>query len=318
MTSFLISFRFMGILKRAINALIRPPRHLYNTCAIPRAFSIDGFGDFRRYSISLTNPRGHRLVGSLYHSLTFPVFDGCPCVVYLHGNASSQLEAQFLVPNLCPHGIVVVAFDFAGCGSSDGDYVSLGKYEHEDTEFLIESLASTFHIGPFVIWGRSMGAATTLLVEHPLVAGRVCDSAFTSVRDICKAVASKVGLPRGIVRAAMWYLRKKVRARARFDLTESSPIAVDNNGTEVPVLFGHAAEDELIPFEHARRLWRHYQNPDKVLMKLSGGHNGPREAEWIQAGVGFCLGRFRCDIPDPPISVATAIFDDEARERILA
>jgi pimeloyl-ACP methyl ester carboxylesterase len=109
--------------------------------------------------------------------------DGGPCVVYMHGNASSQWEGQFLIPNLCPRGIAVFCFDFAGCGASDGEFISLGHFETMDVEFLLQSLLETFRLGPFVLWGRSMGAATSLLVRHPAVVGIVVDSAYTSIPD---------------------------------------------------------------------------------------------------------------------------------------
>jgi pimeloyl-ACP methyl ester carboxylesterase len=265
-----------------------------------------------------TNRRGERLFGSIYSSDRTTPFHGGPCVLYLHGSASSQLEAQFLVPNLCPHGIFVVSFDFAGCGCSDGEYISLGKHEHEDAELVINSLSRIFGLGPFVIWGRSMGAATALLVNHPKVVGRVCDSPFTSVRDVCKALGKRIGVPKAVVNAAVWYLRKKVRSKAHFDFTEIAPIATDNGDLEVPVLFGHAPDDVVVPFEHSKRLCEHYANPDKMLMKLPGGHNTRRDDTWIQAGVGFCLSRLRVDMLDPPISVAATIFDAHAMARIFA
>jgi pimeloyl-ACP methyl ester carboxylesterase len=305
-------------MKYALQALIRPSRFSYHRAAIPLTISIRNFGNFHRYPITFTNRRQERLFGSIYSSDRITPFHGGPCVLYLHGNTSSQLEAQFLVPNLCPYGVFVASFDFAGCGCSDGEYISLGKHEHEDAEFVIHSLSRIFGFGPFVVWGRSMGAATTLLVNHPKVVGRVCDSPFTSVRDVCKDLGKRVGVPKMIVNMALRRLRKKVLSKANFDFSETAPIATENGDLEVPVLFGHAAEDTVIPFEHSKRLYEHYANPDKILMKLPGGHNTRRDEIWIRFGVGFCLGSLHVDIPDPPISVATTIFNDDAMSRIYA
>lgn len=39
-----------------------------------------------------------------------------PCVIYLHGNASSRMEGLSLIELLIPYDISVVVLDFAGCG----------------------------------------------------------------------------------------------------------------------------------------------------------------------------------------------------------
>jgi pimeloyl-ACP methyl ester carboxylesterase len=176
--------------------------------------------------------------------------------VIVHGNASCQLEGQFLVANLCPHGIFVFCFDFAGCGCSGGEFVSLGWFERLDTEFLLKVLSQQFMMGPFILWGRSMGAATALLVKHPRLVGRVSDSSFTSIRDMCAAIASQMHLPHIFVPMALWYLKKKVLQAAKFRLESVSPITVNNGPAEVPAVFGHAEQDQFIPIEQCRRLMR--------------------------------------------------------------
>jgi len=66
-----------------------------------------------------------------------------PCVIYLHGNASSRLEALPYLKYLLPLNITVFAFDFAGSGNSDGKYISLGYFEKDDLKVVIEYLRNT-------------------------------------------------------------------------------------------------------------------------------------------------------------------------------
>jgi hypothetical protein len=40
-----------------------------------------------------------------------------------------------------------------------------------------------------------MGAATALLVQHPLVGGKIVDSAFTSTNEMTAAVARRLEVP---------------------------------------------------------------------------------------------------------------------------
>ena len=88
-----------------------------------------------------------------------------PVVIYMHGNASARVEVLPQLSHLLSLGISVFAFDFAGSGKSDGDYVSLGYFEQEDLACVVKHLRSldigpTVSISKIAAWGRSMGAAT--------------------------------------------------------------------------------------------------------------------------------------------------------------
>ena len=63
-----------------------------------------------------------------------------PCVVYLHGNSSSRVEALSAVEVLLPANMTLFCFDFAGCGKSEGEYISLGYYEKEDVKCVMKHL----------------------------------------------------------------------------------------------------------------------------------------------------------------------------------
>ena len=183
------------LLDRAVNALIRPPRKKYDQSSIPLILQGEDSEEYIRLPLNFITKRNVQIVGSYYYGSDMYPPGGGPCVLYLHGYASSQLEGQFLVPNLCKYGVFVYCFDFAGCGCSGGNYVSLGFYEKEDTEFIIDQLHTQLNLGPFILWGRSMGAATALLVDHPLVIGRISDSSFTSIPDMCAAIEKAYRLP---------------------------------------------------------------------------------------------------------------------------
>ena len=293
------------ISEQAINAIIRPPRKVYDDSAIPMTLKVDNGETFIRYPVTFRNNRDQRIVGSIYHSATHSPMNGGPCVIYLHGNASSQLEGQFLVPNICKYGIFVFCFDFCGCGNSDGKYISLGYYEKQDTEFLIKVLHKMFNMGPFIVWGRSMGAATALLTQSPYLAGRISDSSFTSVRDMCQAIAHSMNFPSIFVPSVIWYLKKKVLSAANFDFQKVEPISIDNSNIpdlmpngEVPAVFGHAEQDQFIPYSQCRRLYEHYANKSKFIMNLSGGHNSRRDDDWIRLGVSFILDQLHITVPN--------------------
>ena len=86
-----------------------------------------------------------------------------PCVIYLHGNSSCRTESLMAVNLLLPQNVTVFAFDFAGSGQSEGEYISLGWYEREDVLTVTNHLRETGRVSTIGLWGRSMGAATALL-----------------------------------------------------------------------------------------------------------------------------------------------------------
>jgi pimeloyl-ACP methyl ester carboxylesterase len=284
--------------ERAVNAIIRPPRKQYDPITLP--LFLQGADDrlYVRHPVNIQNHRSQRICGSLYVSADRDLMDGGPCVVYMHGNASSQHEGQFLIPNLCPYGIVLYCFDFAGCGASGGEFISLGHFETIDVEFLLENLEMSFGLGPFVLWGRSMGAATSFLVNSPQVVGRIADSPFSSIPDVCTAISRKLGVPAVFVPAALLFLKITVHGRADFDLSSVSPLEAAQKPTTIPLLMCHAEDDEFIPLSQSQALMRAYRNRNKKLIVCHGGHNGRRSLGWIEEACQFAFGLLQVEAPD--------------------
>jgi pimeloyl-ACP methyl ester carboxylesterase len=83
--------------------------------------------------------------------------------------------------------------DFASCGKSEGQYVSLSFYEKHDVVTLIEFLKERKFFQHFALWGRSMGAATALMTTTLTsdVLGVVSDSSFVTIGRICQEFASR-------------------------------------------------------------------------------------------------------------------------------
>jgi len=73
------------------------------------------------------------------------------------------MEALGILPVLLPMNVTVFCFDFSGCGKSEGEYISLGYYEKEDLKVVIEHLRKSKKVSTIGLWGRSMGAVTSLM-----------------------------------------------------------------------------------------------------------------------------------------------------------
>jgi alpha/beta superfamily hydrolase len=55
----------------------------------------------------------------------------------MHGNAGNKFEGESYVPIVLPNGMDLFAFDFSGCGNSQGDFVTLGWKEQEDLKAVL-------------------------------------------------------------------------------------------------------------------------------------------------------------------------------------
>lgn len=118
-----------------VNAIIRPPRSTYDVNQLgPPRFKFCG-RTIQRTDFTLINSRNLKIVCSLWEPVDAdrpsPVL---PCVIYMHGNSSSRLEGLSALSLVLTLGATLLAFDFAGSGLSEGEYVSLGAFEKEDLQ----------------------------------------------------------------------------------------------------------------------------------------------------------------------------------------
>eukprot|EP01035_Chromulina_nebulosa_P065584 gene65584-89715_t len=147
-----------------VNAIIRPPRCDYDVSQLgPCSFNFCG-KMFERVDFSLVNPRSLKFECSIWQPVDKDRQNSViPCVIYMHGNSSSRMEALPALSLVLSLGASLLSFDFSGSGKSEGEYVSLGAFEKDDLQCVVEHLRTTGKTSTIALWGRSMGAATALL-----------------------------------------------------------------------------------------------------------------------------------------------------------
>lgn len=141
-----------------------PSRHEYDDDDLGSKYFRIGKGEYLRRDYEVKNGKGQTLKCSRYKGLEHR--KKMPCVIYLHGNAGSRLDASCeseIATLLLPMGVSLVAFDFAGSGHSEGDYVSLGYFERDDLTAVVADLLQQGDVTRIGLWGRSMGGATALM-----------------------------------------------------------------------------------------------------------------------------------------------------------
>ncbi|GFP94137.1 uncharacterized protein yqkd, partial [Phtheirospermum japonicum] len=234
---------------------------------------------YKREDVELRNERGHTLKCSHYVPSQFPDDSPLPCVVYCHGNSGCRADANEAAVVLLPSNITVFTLDFSGSGLSDGDYVSLGWHEKNDLKVVLSHLRSNTKVSRIGLWGRSMGAVTSLLygAEDPSIAGMVLDSAFSNLFNLMLELADvyKIRLPKFTVKMAVQYMRRVIQKKAKFDIRRLDCIQQVAPKTFIPALFGHAKDDKFIQPRHSDSIFKSYAG-DKNIIKFEGDHNSSR------------------------------------------
>lgn len=215
---------------------------------------------------------------SHYLPSSFPDDTSLPCVIYCHGNSGCRADANEAAVILLPSNITVFTLDFSGSGLSDGNYVSLGWHESDDLKVVVSYLRRNEQTSRIGLWGRSMGAVTSLLygAEDPSIAGMVLDSAFSNLFDLMMELVDvyKIRLPKFTVKVALQYMRRVIQKKAKFDIMDINALKVAPK-TFIPVLFGHAKGDKFIQPHHSDLLSKAYAG-DKNIIKFDGDHNSAR------------------------------------------
>eukprot|EP00288_Rhodomonas_lens_P012258 CAMPEP_0177747568 /NCGR_PEP_ID=MMETSP0484_2-20121128/31467_1 /TAXON_ID=354590 /ORGANISM="Rhodomonas lens, Strain RHODO" /LENGTH=452 /DNA_ID=CAMNT_0019262383 /DNA_START=112 /DNA_END=1466 /DNA_ORIENTATION=+ len=278
------------------NLVCRPPRYTYDleTELGPSYFKIDDAPVHRR-DLQVRNGRGLLLHCSHYVPIGAEEY---PVVIYCHGNAGARTDADDTVNLLLPFGISVFTFDFSGSGMSEGDLCSLGFHERGDLQCIIKSLEENPRITKIGVWGRSMGAATALMVagEEDLgVSAMVLDSCFLSLESVATDVACKylrkvpfleswLRVTRGadaapgeeqmvpFLNEGVQMLRAGVLARCAWDIRAVNPEASCER-CSIPALFLHAEGDTLVQLRHSQELFAKYAHSEKQLETFEGDHN---------------------------------------------
>lgn len=277
--------------------IIRPPRAQYSVSELgPSKFRL-GTSAFERKDLQLINDRGQRLECSHFCPL---VAAGAPlprqpCVVYLHGNCSCRLEAIDTLHLLLPRGITVFAVDLSGSGLSEGEYISLGYYEEQDVRVVVQYLRSLEWVSSVALWGRSMGAATSILraASDPELAACVLDSPFSDLSKVAEDLVNSgiVTVPEFLVKMALQMVNKEVQTRAEFDIGELAPIRRAPQARS-PVVFAVAEDDDFVLPYHTRKLWHAWGGGDRELVTFRGGHNGARPEWFMEQAAEFLLSKF--------------------------
>ena len=259
--------------------IIRPPRDEYDEDLLGNSVFSYKNKHYQRKDYDLISSQGYVMKCSFVEPL-----ESCrpslemPVVLYLHGNSSSRLEGLNNIEVLLKHNINLFVVDFPGCGLSEGEYISLGYHEKDDVKILVDFIENLPGVSKIGLWGRSMGAATTLLYAYkdPRISAICVDSPFEKFKKLAEElVAKQINLPKFIIDGALKIVQGTIKSKNGLDIYKLKPIEHVAN-TFQPALFIHAINDELINVEHGINLFNNYGGPKSLKCCDKGGHNTKR------------------------------------------
>lgn len=194
-----------------------------------------------------------------------------------------------VLPALLRCHVSVFAFDFAGSGQSQGEFVSLGYYEEQDIECVLRYLRRLDIVSTVGLWGRSMGAVAALIraTQDPELGACVFESPFADFSSLVKGtIANYVSpIPDFITDMALSIVSREVLQRHGFDPRWLQPIKQAPWGI-CSALFGAASEDTLVPFSHVKGLSEAWGG-ECSLRVFEGSHCETRPECWLWEAVDF-------------------------------
>lgn len=227
---------------------VRSPRREYDLKQLDRMATVVANVPVKRTDLTVKSSLG----GSLHCSLWSRARDPSEkCVLYLHRAASSRLEVLRVCRFLLSHQVSVCAFDFTGCGLSEGPSGSGGIQEANDIDAVVKHLKAEFGVTSLVLWGCELGATAALrcqaLRDRTQIRGLVLDSPVSDISALAKAT------------------REDDLLTEQQRKSQSLKTAV--SAVSVPVVLIYSGKNQVLPSSQATRLAKFFENCEPVVLE---------------------------------------------------
>ncbi|CAJ1441669.1 unnamed protein product [Effrenium voratum] len=287
-------------LLEAWRLVIRPPRRRYDPkilgpdklqVILPSPEAVKRLSrPLERHDMELQNSQGLTLRCSHFRSNDSPA-ERLPCVIFCHGSSSCRVDAFQVMPWLFEYKLTVFAFDFAGSGLSDGEYVTLGYREEDDLRVIIDYLLKTNTVSSIGLWGKSMGAVASLLraSKDRRVDACVLDSPYADfqkvVLDYFDSTVALQWVPGALLDFCLSRVSSAVRQRVGLDPREMQPKKAAPF-CHCPALFAVAEDDRVVQPHQVRELQAAWGGASRFC-SFQGGHNSDRPPSFYREAAHF-------------------------------
>jgi fermentation-respiration switch protein FrsA (DUF1100 family) len=192
--------------------------------------------------------------GVKLHAWFIPAKKPIATLLWYHGNAGNLSHRLENILELIPLNLNIFIFDYRGYGRSGGKPDEKGLYQDSQAAYDFLKIKKQIDPKELIIFGRSLGGACAIKIAlNNKAAGLIVESAFTSVNDMADKMFP--------------FFPLKFLLRSHFNSLETIPLI------NVPKMFIHGTDDQLIPFSMGRKLFEVSKEP-KIFYGVEGaGHN---------------------------------------------
>ena len=199
---------------------------------------------------------------------------GAPIELLFHGyrgygerDLSGGIERCF---KLGRNALIV---DQRACGESEGHIITFGIKESLDClswiNFAIEKFGNNSQI---ILTGISMGASTVMMVADKDLPSNVkyilADCGYSSPKEIIKKVIKDMKLPPQLIYP---FVKLGAKLFGHFNLEENSPLDCLQKA-KIPVIFIHGEDDDFVPCEMSKQLYKLCSSPKSLITIPNAGH----------------------------------------------
>jgi fermentation-respiration switch protein FrsA (DUF1100 family) len=196
--------------------------------------------------------------GTIIHGWHIPADEGLLAhknltMLHFHGNAGNISHRLDYIKIFHELGLNTFIIDYHGYGRSGGKPSVKGTEEDALAAWDWLITEKGVPAEKIVLHGHSLGGGVAgWLAGQVQPAGLILEGTFTSLAD-----AGKVFYP---------FLPVKMVLKDVYNTRKNLC------GKDIPALFAHSPEDEIIPYSLGRELYESYTGP-KTFLKLAGSHN---------------------------------------------
>jgi putative redox protein len=220
--------------------------------------------------VQFTAPTGHRLAGRL----EMPADEPTAFALFAHCFTCTKdlKSANWISRVLAERNIATLRFDFTGIGASEGVFAETNFSTNLDDLVAAADWLREEYVAPQLLMGHSLGGAASIAAagrvpEARAVATIAAPSDTAHLREVLLSKAPEIedrGEAKVDVMGRIVTIKRQMLDDFRtHDLTDAI------RGLGRPLLLFHAPEDDVVNFEHARRIFELAEQP-KNFIALDG------------------------------------------------
>lgn len=194
------------------------------------------------------------------------------CIILAPGKGQNRWTLLDYAPFLHQAGYDLLLFDPRGAGRSEGKRWGFGYLESRDVLESIRFLKAEYSLESIGVLGRSAGATAALIaaLEGTQIDAVVADSPFASIKLASESYGNYKNNPLFDIVFPLYSLG--ANQMLGVDVNAKSNLQRRIGELEIPVLFIHGKEDEVLFPKNSRILYQKKPDPRKLWMVDGAGH----------------------------------------------